>query len=77
MNAPHQLVEKMAGPHVQSEPDTQLHGNKLILARTVWVVIAVLAVAPLVISIPVNYNYNTYLALAAHARTREKIQVRL
>ena len=40
---------------MNSETDTQLHGYKLILARTVWVVIAVLAVALLVAGIPPNY----------------------
>jgi hypothetical protein len=40
---------------MNSETDTQLHGHKLILARTVWVVIAVLAVALLVADIPPNY----------------------
>ena len=77
MNAPHYLVEKMSGSHVQSEPDTQLHGYTLILARTIWVVIAVLAAAPFVIFIPQSYAHNTYLSLTAHARTREKTQVRL
>jgi hypothetical protein len=40
---------------MNSETDTQLHGYKLILARTVWVVIAVLAVALLVADIPPGF----------------------
>jgi hypothetical protein len=40
---------------MNSEENTQLHGYKLILARTVWIVIAVLAIVPIVISIPQSY----------------------
>jgi hypothetical protein len=50
---------------MNSEADTQLHGYKLILARTVWVVIAVLAVVPIVISIPQNYAH--YLNVCTQA----------
>ena len=58
MNAPHQVAKKMASPNSQSEADTQLHGRKLILARTAWAIIAVIAVALWVASIPLDYAEN-------------------
>jgi hypothetical protein len=41
---------------MNSETDTQLHGYKLILARTVWIMIAVLAVALFSADIPSGYT---------------------
>jgi hypothetical protein len=45
MNAPRIVAEKIVSPNSQSEADTQLHGYKLMLARTAWAIIAVVAVA--------------------------------
>lgn len=51
---------------MNSETDTQLHGYKLILARTVWVVIAVLAVALWIADILPGYTqYLTVCTLSS------------
>ena len=40
---------------MNSEANTQLHGYKLILARTAWAIIAVVAVALYIADIPPGY----------------------
>lgn len=42
---------------MNSEADTQLHGNKLILARTAWVIITVMALALFIADIPLGYAH--------------------
>ena len=51
--------------------DTQLHGYKLILARTVWVVISVLAVALWIASIPSGYVQ--YLTVCTQALCQNQL----
>ena len=55
MNAPHVVAEKMVGPLSQGETDTQLHGYKLMLARTAWAILVVMALVLLVADIPLGY----------------------
>jgi hypothetical protein len=55
MNSPQLLAEKIVGPNLQNEADTQLHGHKLMLARTAWVIVALIAVALWVAYVPLRF----------------------
>jgi hypothetical protein len=55
MNPPQMLAEKARDSNLQGEANTELSGYKLVLARIVWVVLAVTALALWVISIPPGY----------------------
>ncbi len=56
MNVPHTLTQ--AGTHVgpPNAGNTRLHGHLLILARTMWVAIALLTVGLFVLAIPTRFN---------------------
>lgn len=55
MNDAQAAAEKADSLNPRSEANTQLHGYKLVLARTVWVIIAVVAVALYILDIPPGY----------------------
>src|SRR6266487_1474567 len=55
MKAPHPSAEKIVSSNSQGDSDTQLHGRKLILARTVWAIIVVTALALWLADFPLNY----------------------
>ena len=65
MNVPEILVEKVGSSNSQNEIDTQLRGYKLMLARTAWVTIAVIALTLWVVQIPSGYAQ--YLAVCTKA----------
>ena len=65
MNSPQVLEGKIISPNTQSAADTQLHGSKLILARIVWAILVVSALALLIASIPLNYAQ--YLTLCTQS----------
>jgi hypothetical protein len=52
MNSPQMLLEKVRNSHSQGEVNTELSGYKLVLARAIWVIVAIMALALWVISIP-------------------------
>ncbi|HEY6408680.1 MAG TPA: hypothetical protein VIY29_14540 [Ktedonobacteraceae bacterium] len=55
MSATHSRGEKPVDLPSQNETERQLHGYKLMLARTTWVIIAVVAVALCIADIPPGY----------------------
>src|ERR1700730_2847195 len=55
MNAPEILADKVRSSNSQNDADTQLSDYKLMLPRTVWVVLAVTALALWVVQLPPGY----------------------
>jgi hypothetical protein len=55
MNAAEILADKVRSSNSQNDPDTQLSGYKLMLARTVWVVLAITALVLWIVQLPPGY----------------------
>ena len=55
MKAPKILADKLRSSNSQNDADTQLSGYKLMLARAVWVILAVTVLALWVIQLPPGY----------------------
>lgn len=55
MNSPQLLADKLRSSNSQNDADTQLSGYKLMLARTMWIVLAVTVLALWIVQLPPGY----------------------
>src|SRR5690242_11222731 len=57
MDVQHTLTESTNSSKLQDSADTRLHGRWLLLARIVWVAMAVLVLILIVVSIPAEFKF--------------------